>query len=62
MFSAPKFRWLLDHLPAGVPVDDVRIGTVDSWLIWRLTGGEEHVSEAGNASRTLLYDVSSLGW
>ena len=62
MFSAPKFRWLLDHLPAGVPVDDVRIGTVDSWLIWQLTGGTEHVCEAGNASRTLLYDVRSLGW
>jgi glycerol kinase len=62
MFSAPKFRWLLDHLPAGVPVDDVRLGTVDSWLIWQLTGGVEHVCEAGNASRTLLYDVRSLDW
>ena len=62
MFSAPKFRWLLDHLPAGVPIEDIRIGTVDSWLIWQLTGGGEHVCEAGNASRTLLYDVSSLDW
>ena len=62
MFSAPKFRWLLDHLPVGVPIDDVRIGTVDSWLIWQLTGGSEHVCEAGNASRTLLYDVRGLGW
>jgi glycerol kinase len=62
MFSAPKFRWLLDHLPAGVPVEDIRIGTVESWLIWQLTGGDQHVSEAGNASRTLLYDVSRLGW
>ena len=62
MFSAPKMRWLLDHLPTGVPLDDVRLGTVDSWLIWRLTGGEQHLSEAGNASRTLLYDIAELDW
>jgi glycerol kinase len=62
MFSAPKMRWLLDHLPTGVPVGDVRVGTVDSWLIWRLTGGAEHLCEAGNASRTLLYDITELGW
>src|SRR5215207_8813620 len=62
MFSAPKMRWLLDNLPNGVPVGDVRVGTVDSWLIWRLTGGAEHLSEAGNASRTLLYDISALAW
>ena len=62
MFSAPKMRWILDHLPNGVPIDDVRLGTVDSWLIWRLTGGVEHVCEAGNASRTLLYDIAELRW
>ena len=62
MFSAPKFRWLLDQLPADVPVDDVLLGTVDSWLIWQLTGGSEHICEAGNASRTLLYDVNALSW
>ena len=62
MFSAPKMRWLLDHLPAGTPLDEVRLGTVDSWLIWRLTGGAQHLSEAGNASRTLLYDIAGLGW
>ncbi len=62
MFSAPKLRWLLDHLPAGVALDDVRVGTVDSWLVWRLTGGREHLTEAGNASRTLLYDVARLAW
>ena len=42
------------------PIDDVRLGTVDSWLIWRLTGGMEHLCEAGNASRTLLYDIAEL--
>ena len=62
MFSAPKMRWLLDHLPSGVHNDDVRLGTVDSWLIWQLTGGAEHLCEAGNASRTLLYDVAELDW
>ena len=62
MFSAPKMRWLLDHLPNGVSVGDVRVGTVDSWLIWRLTGGAEHLCEAGNASRTLLYDITGLDW
>ena len=62
MFSAPKLRWLLDHLPAGVPVGDVRVGTVDAWLIWQLTGGAAHVCEAGNASRTLLYDIGTLDW
>jgi glycerol kinase len=62
MFSAPKMRWLLDQLPAGVPLDEVRLGTVDSWLIWRLTDGAQHLSEAGNASRTLLYDITELNW
>lgn len=62
MFSAPKMRWLLDHRPAGVPIEDVRLGTVDSWLLWRLTGGAAHLCEAGNASRTLLYDIGTLDW
>lgn len=62
MFSAPKIRWLLDHLPAGIPVADVRVGTVDSWLLWKLTKGAVHACEAGNASRTLLFDVVGLDW
>ena len=62
MFSAPKMRWLLDHLPAGTPLAEVRLGTVDSWLVWQLTGGAQHLSEAGNASRTLLYDIAELDW
>jgi glycerol kinase len=62
MFSAPKMRWLLDHLPTEVPIDDVRLGTVDSWVVWQLTGGAEHLCEAGNASRTLLYDITELDW
>lgn len=62
MFSAPKMRWLLDHRPPEVPLTDVRLGTVDSWLVWRLTGGRNHLCDAGNASRTLLYDIARLGW
>jgi glycerol kinase len=62
MFSAPKMRWLLDNAPTGVSIDDVRLGTVDSWLVWQLTGGAEHLCEAGNASRTLLYDITALDW
>jgi glycerol kinase len=62
MFSAPKMRWLLDHLPTGVRIEDVRLGTVDSWLVWQLTSGAGHLCEAGNASRTLLYDITALGW
>ncbi|HEY5981484.1 MAG TPA: FGGY family carbohydrate kinase [Microlunatus sp.] len=62
MFSAPKISWLLRESAAGVSHADVCVGTVDSWLIWRLTGGARHVTEAGNASRTLLYDIVDLAW
>ncbi|GAA3591930.1 FGGY-family carbohydrate kinase [Kribbella ginsengisoli] len=58
MFSAPKLNWLLSRLDPG----DLHVGTMDSWLIHQLTGGREHLTEAGNASRTLLYDVVELGW
>lgn len=61
MFSAPKMRWLLDRAVAdGVDPSDVLLGTVDAWLVWRLTG--EHLTEAGNASRTLLLDLAGLRW
>ncbi|MET9312923.1 FGGY family carbohydrate kinase [Kribbella sp. NPDC003505] len=55
MFSAPKMRWLRDR-------SDCLVGTVDAWLIYRLTGCQEHLTEAGNASRTLLYDLTTLDW
>lgn len=61
MYSAPKMRWLIDHaIRAGAAADDVRVGTVDSWLLHRLTG--RHVTEAGNASRTLLLDLHEVRW
>lgn len=63
MFSAPKMRWLLDSaLRSGVDLVDVRLGTVDAWLVHRLTGGAVFATEAGNAARTLLLDLQSLDW
>ena len=63
MFSAPKMRWLLDAaVSAGVDPGDVCLGTVDSWLVWNLTGGAVFATEAGNASRTLLLDLDDLAW
>ena len=60
-FSGTKFAWLLEH--GGVPADDhLALGTIDSWLIWRLTGGAAHVTEPSNASRTMLYDIGELAW
>jgi glycerol kinase len=61
MFSAPKIRAALDAATeAGADLTDVAIGTVDAWLVWRLTG--RHVTDVGNASRTLLLDLRSLAW
>jgi glycerol kinase len=60
-FSASKMQWLLTE--GGVKADaDLAFGTIDSWLIWKLTGGAAHVTEVSNASRTMLYDIRSLGW
>ncbi|MGC4000777.1 MAG: FGGY family carbohydrate kinase [Anaeromyxobacter sp.] len=64
MFSAAKARWLLDALDpsrARARAGAIRLGTVDSWLLWQLAGGE-HVVEAGNASRTQLLDVRRAAW
>jgi glycerol kinase len=63
MYSAPKMRWLLDAATAaGADPRDVCLGTVDSWLVWNLTGGAVFATEAGNASRTLLLDLRDLDW
>ena len=64
-FSASKIRWLLDrdpHLRARAERGELAFGTVDSWLIWHLTQGAVHVTDATNASRTLLYDIVSGDW
>jgi glycerol kinase len=61
MFSAPKFRAAIDAaLAGGADASDIAVGTVDAWLVFKLTG--EHATEPGNASRTLLVDLQSLTW
>ena len=62
-FSATKIAWLLDHVPgarARADRGELAFGTVDSWLIWNLTGGAAHVTDVSNASRTLLLDLATL--
>ncbi|MHC8508911.1 MAG: glycerol kinase GlpK [Rhodospirillales bacterium] len=64
-FSATKLAWLLDNVSgarARAEKGELAFGTVDSWLIWRLTGGRRHVTDATNASRTMLYDIHKGAW
>jgi glycerol kinase len=64
-FSAPKLQWLLDSDPRLRPAaarGEICAGTVDSWLVWQLTGGRVHATDAGNASRTLLFDLRTRDW
>jgi glycerol kinase len=64
-FSGTKIRWLLDHVPglrAQAKKRDIAFGTVDSFLLWRLTGGAVHATDVSNASRTLLMDLKTLAW
>ncbi|HET9035747.1 MAG TPA: glycerol kinase GlpK [Myxococcaceae bacterium] len=64
-FSATKLRWLLDNvegLRTLAETGGLCFGTIDSWLVYKLTGGARHVTDASNASRTLLYDLRGRGW
>ena len=64
-FSATKLRWLLDHVEgaqAQAEAGELAFGTVDSWLIWNLTGGKRHVTDVSNASRTLLFNIHTAQW
>lgn len=64
-FSATKLEWLLDELPgarAAAEAGRLAFGTIDSWLLWRLTDGRLHVTDATNASRTLLFDIHRQDW
>ncbi|MBZ0217015.1 MAG: glycerol kinase GlpK [Fimbriimonadaceae bacterium] len=64
-FSASKIAWLLDHVPgarATAQDGDLLCGTIDCWLIWKLTGGRVHASDATNASRTQLYNITDGEW
>ncbi|MCI6083683.1 glycerol kinase GlpK [bacterium] len=64
-FSATKIRWILDNVPGArekAGAGELLFGTVDSWLIWKLTGGAVHVTDYTNASRTMLYNIRDLCW
>jgi glycerol kinase len=64
-FSGTKLAWLLDNVPGVRPraeAGELAFGTVDSWLAWKLTGGREHVTDATNASRTLMYGLHGGDW
>ena len=64
-FSGTKIRWLLDHVPGlrrRAEKGQICFGTIDSWLIWKLTGGASHVTDLTNASRTLVFNIRSKKW
>ena len=64
-FSGTKVRWILENVPGARERADagkLRFGTVDSWLVWNLTGGRHHVTDVSNASRTLLFNIHTLDW
>ncbi len=64
-FSGTKLAWLLDHIPgarARAERGELAFGTVDSWLLWQLTGGAVHATDVSNASRTLLLNLHTLAW
>ena len=64
-FSATKIRWILENVPGAREKADegrLRFGTVDSWLVWNLTGGRVHATDVTNASRTMLFNINTLSW
>ena len=64
-FSGSKIKWILDNIPGAksrAERGELFFGTVDSWLIWNLTGGKAHITDYSNASRTMLFDIDRLTW
>lgn len=64
-FSATKLHWILEHVPDArrrALAGELLFGTVDSWLVWNLTGGTAHVTDASNASRTMLFNIHTMQW
>ncbi|MCX2739798.1 glycerol kinase GlpK [Pontibacter anaerobius] len=64
-FSATKIRWILDHVPGArekAEAGHLLFGTIDTWLIWKMTDGKVHATDVTNASRTLLYNIHTLAW
>ena len=64
-FSATKIKWILDNIEGArekAEKGDLLFGTVDTWLVWKLTDGKVHVTDYTNASRTMLYNIKELKW
>ena len=64
-FSGTKIKWILDHVPGAgerAARGELLFGTVDTWLVWKLTGGRVHVTDYTNASRTMLFNIRTLDW
>ena len=64
-FSATKIRWILENVPGireAAERGELLFGTVETWLIWKLTGGKHHVTDYSNASRTMLFNINTLSW
>ncbi len=64
-FSASKIKWLLDNIPGArerAEAGDLAFGTVDTWLVWKLTNGNSHLTDESNASRTMLFNINTLQW
>ncbi len=64
-FSATKIKWILDSVPGAYTKakdGDLAFGTIDTWIIWNMTRGKSHVTDVTNASRTMLFDLETLGW
>jgi len=64
-FSGTKIRWMLENVPGArekAERGELRFGTVDSWLVWNLTGGNVHITDVTNASRTMLFNINTLEW
>ena len=64
-FSGTKIRWILENVPGAREKAEqgrLRFGTIDSWLVWNLTGGKTHITDVTNASRTMLFNINTLEW
>lgn len=64
-FSGTKIKWLLDHVPDArerAENGELLFGTVDSWLVWKMTGGRVHITDYTNAARTMLFNIKTLSW
>ena len=61
-FSATKIKWILDHVDGARNNPNLLFGTIDTWLLWKLTNGKVHATDVTNASRTLLFNINTLSW